>query len=263
MRDQCAALAAEQVLDLPLPHTVSARVRGELEERWPVRNVIGLIPGTHSFDYCFDCLAKQLIVVMAQYDSPPSEPTGKVYPAASDNASGVAVMLEAIRVLQETGYQPYKSLLFVAYSGEGLEGGEYVSNPNVTRFLSARSGLMGLEPEAIIDLHAVGAGSGSRLEVSAAGSLRLAELMEDAARRVGLRTVRASEAIDLSVIYDERGAEGQRMQEAPIVRLSWEGWEAYSRLPSDTMEIVSSERLEKAGRSLALALMVLGRERTY
>ncbi|MFN2133105.1 MAG: ABC transporter permease subunit [Anaerolineae bacterium] len=263
IRDQCAALAAEQVLDLPLPHTVSARVRGELEERWPVRNVIGLIPGTHSFDYCFDCLAKQLIVVMAQYDSPPSEPTGEVYPAASDNASGVAVMLEAIRVLQETGYQPYKSLLFVAYSGEGLEGGEYVSNPNVTRFLSARSGLMGLEPEAIIDLHAVGAGSGSRLEVSAAGSLRLAELMEDAARRVGLRTVRASEAIDLSVIYDERGAEGQRMQEAPIVRLSWEGWEAYSRLPSDTMEIVSSERLEKAGRSLALALMVLGRERTY
>jgi peptide/nickel transport system permease protein len=263
VRDRCAALGAEQVFELPLPHTVSAKVRGELEDRWPVRNVIGLIPGTHSFDYCFDCLAKQLIVVMARYDSPPAEPGGEVYPAANDNASGVAVMLEAIHVLQETGYQPYKSLLFVAYSGEGLEGGEYVSDPDVARFLSARSGLTGLEPEAIIDLRAVGGGSGSRLEVSSAGSLRLAELGEDAARRVGLRTVRAKEALDLGVIYDERGAEGQRIQKAPVVRLSWEGWQANARLSADTAETVSAKRLEKAGRSLALALMVLGRERTY
>jgi peptide/nickel transport system permease protein len=263
LRDRCAGLGAEQVLDLPLPHAVSARVHGELVEGRPVRNVIGLIPGTHSYDYCFDCLAKQLIVVMAQYDSPPIGPTGEAYPAANDNASGVAVMLEAIRVLQETGYQPYKSLLFVAYSGEGLEGGEYVSSPDVARFLSARSGLMGLEPEAIIDLRAVGGGSGRRLEVSAAGSLRLAKLMEDAARRVGLRTVRAREAIDLGVIYDEHSTQGQRIQEAPTVRLSWEGWQAYARLPSDTMEVVSPQQLEKAGRSLSLALMVLGRERSY
>jgi hypothetical protein len=80
---------------------------------------------------------------------------------------------------------------------------------------------------------------------------------------VGARSVRASEAIDLSVIYDEGGAEGHQAQEAPSVRLSWQGWEEHARLPTDTLDNVSSERLEKAGRALALALMVMGRERTY
>jgi len=263
LRSRCETLGAEQVFELSLAHTVSTRVSGELEERWPVRHIIGLLPGTHSFDYCVDCLAKQLIVVMVQYDGPPIGPTGEVLPAANDNASGVAVMLEAIRVIQETDYEPYKSLLFVAYSAEGLEGGEYVTNPNVARFLSARSGLMGLEPEAIVRLRAVGGGSGNRLEISAAGSLRLAKLMGEAAGRVGARSVRASEAIDLSVIYDEGGAEGHQAQEAPSVRLSWQGWEEHARLPTDTLDNVYSERLEKAGRALALALMVMGRERTY
>jgi len=55
-----------------------------------------------------DCLAKQLIVVMAQYGTPPIGPTGQVLPAANDRASGVAVMLEALRVIQEADYEPYK-----------------------------------------------------------------------------------------------------------------------------------------------------------
>ncbi len=45
-------------------------------------------------------------------------------PAANNNASGVAVMLEAIRTMQQSGYQPHKTFLFVAYSAEGLEGGQ-------------------------------------------------------------------------------------------------------------------------------------------
>jgi len=80
---------------------------------------------------------------------------------------------------------------------------------------------------------------------------------------MGARSVRASEAIDLSAIYDERAAEGQQAQKAPSVRLSWQGWEEHARLPTDTLNNVSSGRLEKAGRALALALMVMGRERTY
>jgi hypothetical protein len=123
--------------------------------------------------------------------------------------------------------------------------------------------LAALGPEAIVRLRAVGGGSGTKLEVSAAGSLRLAELMEQAAQRVGVRTARASESIDLSVVYDERRAEGPRLREAPAVRLSWQGWEQHARLSTDTLDQVSAEHVEKAGRTLALALMVLGRERTY
>jgi hypothetical protein len=172
-------------------------------------------------------------------------------------------MLEAIRVLQDADYEPYKSMLFVAYSGEGLDGGEYVGDPRVSALLSARPALTQLEPEAIVRLRAVGGGAGNKLEISAAGSLRLAELLERAARRVGARSVRASESIDISVVYDERGAEGPRVREAPAVRLSWQGWEENAQLPTDTLEAVSTAPMEKTGRALALALMVLGRERTY
>jgi hypothetical protein len=106
LRTHCTTLGAEQVFELPLDRVVSARVEGEREEGWPVQNVIGYLPGTHSYDYCADCLGKQLIVVMAQYDTPPTGPTGEIVPAANDNASGVAVMLEAIRVLQDADYEP-------------------------------------------------------------------------------------------------------------------------------------------------------------
>ena len=34
-------------------------------------------------------------------------------------------MMETIRAMQESGYQPYKTFVFVAYSAEGMEGGEH------------------------------------------------------------------------------------------------------------------------------------------
>jgi hypothetical protein len=47
------------------------------------------------------------------------------------------------------------------------------------------------------------------------------------------------------------------------VRLTWEGWQETSRRPEDTLENVSPDKLEQAGQTLALALMVLGRETAY
>ncbi|MBN1642132.1 MAG: ABC transporter permease subunit [Anaerolineae bacterium] len=262
LRRQCAALPGERVLELALPVSARASAEGELLTDQPVRHVIGYLPGTHSYDYCVDCLGKQLIVVMAQYDSPPMDPDSVPPPAANVNASGVAVMLEAVRVIQSTDYEPYKSMLFVAYSGEGLDAGEYVVDPDVARFLQARAGLSSHEVEAIIRLQGVGGATGRRLEISASGSLRLAELVGRAARPMGTRVTRARESIDLSVIYDERGAEG-RPQEAPTVRLCWEGWERHAWLATDTLDNVSADHLERAGRTLALTLMILGRERDY
>ena len=93
--------------------------------------------------------------------------------------------------------------------------------------------------------------------------MRLAELVERSARRMGVRTVRADEAIEISVIYDERNASAEDKVDAPTVRLFWEGWDAHSRLPTDTVDRVSADALEKAGRTLALTLMILGRETDY
>ncbi len=263
LRERCASMPAEGVFELALPTHARVSVSGEVEDKWPVRHVIGYIPGTHSYDYCYDCLGKQLIVVMVQYDSPPIGPDGSAPPGANDNASGIAVMLEAIRVIQETDYEPYKSMLFVAYSGEGLEGGEIASHPDVKRFLQARPGISKFELEAIIELRGVGTASGRKLEIAASGSLRLAELAERAARHVGVRSVRAEETIDIGVVYDERSAASGPRQEAPTVRLFWTGWEERSRTPDDGLDNVSSGNLGKAGQALAMALMILGREREY
>ena len=118
-----AGISPEALLEEQFPVEVSMDVQGVIEEKWPVQHVIGYRPGDFGYELCQDCLDKELVVVMAQYDSPPPGPNGEVSPAANDNASGVAVMLEAIRVLEEADYQPRRSFLFIAYGGEGSDGG--------------------------------------------------------------------------------------------------------------------------------------------
>jgi ABC-type dipeptide/oligopeptide/nickel transport system permease component len=242
---------------------VSMAAQSSTEERWPAYNAIGHLPGTSSIGSREEKLDHELILVLAQYDSPPPGPEDVPYPAANDNASGVAVMLEAIRVMQETEYAPKRTFLFVAYSGEGLEGGNDVSNPDINIFLQAKAGFArNLEPEAIVHVRGVGGGTGDRLEVSAGGSLRLAELFETAGKRMGARVTRGKDPIDISVIYEE-GSPYDSASEAPEVRLTWEGWEENARRPADTLDNISVENLTDAGRTLALALMILGGERQY
>jgi hypothetical protein len=259
LRRESDRRSLEQVFEMQIPMRVSLSVDGVIVDGEQVNNVIGLWPGTIGYDYCPDCLGKRLIIVMAQYDSPPVGPEG-AYQAANDNASGIAVMLEALRAMKASEYQPYRSFLFVGFSGEGLDGGEPVSDTDVSKILQANRSFANFEPEAIIVLRGLGAGSGNRLEISAEGSLRLAELFEKAAHAVGTRTVRSADPIDISVIYDQGGDFLQEGQDAPVVRLSWQGWEAYSRTSNDTWDHVEGERLEDAGEALAMALMMLGRE---
>jgi len=260
LREQEEQLAVEEVRRIPLGVQVGMHLNGEAQTR-PVRHVLGLWPGRSGYDYCADCLGQELVVVAAQYDSPPPDPAGATNPAANDNASGVAVMLEALRALQETEFQPLRSLLFVAYSGEGLDGGEWTGTPNVDRLLQAKTGFSNFEVEAIIDLRAVGAGSGERLTVAGSGSQRVAELLEEAAGQVNAPVRRADDALDVGVIY-EAGSRAAEPPPGPLVRLSWEGWEA-SALPPDTPAQLSPAKLENAGETLTLTLMLLGRERNY
>jgi hypothetical protein len=263
LREQIDRLPAEAVLDIPLETRATVKVSGAIEDGLPVRNVIGLLPGTSGKERCTICLGVEMVVVMAQYDSPPAGPTGPVSAAANDNASGVAVMLEALRVMQETDYQPYRSFLFVAYSGEGLDGGVNVSDPDVNRFLQAKTGFSEFQLQAIVQLRGVGGGSGDRLQISSGGSLRLADLFETSARQMGVRTIRADEAIDLGVVFEDTVTGGESVQKAPVVHLYWEDWDENARLPSDTIDNISADNLEVTGRALAMALMILGREQNY
>jgi hypothetical protein len=233
-------------------------VDGILVKKWTTKSVIGLWPGSISYDHCTDCAAKNLIVVMTKYDSPPIGPEG-IYPAAIDNASGLAVLLEIVRVMKETGYQPYKSFLFVALSEEGLDGGEWVDDTNISKILQANPNFSNFNLESVIILRGLGSNTGNKIEISAEGSLKLTEIFEKAARQMGTQTVRLNEPMDISMIYDETNTYQKRGQEAPVIRLFWEGWDIYSRSPNDILSNISKEHLSEAGKTISLALMMMGR----
>ncbi len=256
LRRTVQQLEIDQTYLISTTMTASMEITGTIAERLPVRNVIGHLPGL-SAD-----LDKNMIMVIAQYDSPPLHPTEN-YPMANDNASSIGLMLEIIRTMQETNYQPYKTFLFVAYTAEGLEGGEPVYPPDITKFLDAKFGFSeAFDIEAVVHLRGLGAGSGDGLQVNAGGSTRLANLFETAARQVGVNTTRTGEAVDLSIVFEDRPL-NEGGQDAPEVELNWQGWEKTSRLPSDTVDTISADKLEQAGRALSLALMILGRETQY
>jgi len=148
LRFRIDELDLDEVFEIPTNVTANLEIEGVVPEPVEVRHVIGHLPGIAW--NVQNQLDNQLIVVLAQYDTPPLIPGIATPPGANDNASGLAVMLETIRNMQASGYQPYKTFLFIAYSAEGEEGGEIVY-PEVSKFLQTKFGFSNnLNVEAII-----------------------------------------------------------------------------------------------------------------
>ena len=260
-RQMAAITSTEGLISFTTGTVVEMGIEGTVIENEPAWNVIGHLPGTAGLPG--NQMDDELVVVLAPYDNPPLGPEGDISQGANDNASGVALMLEVIRTMQTSGYQPYRTFLFVAYSGEGLEWGEFVSPPEVSKLLQAKHGFStAFDIEAIIELRGVGAGSGEGLELLTGGSLRLANLFEEAARLSGVRRIRRGDNVDMSVVF-ETGSAYDSGEEAPRIGVTWDGWEATSRMESDTIDTISAERLEQSGRVVSLALMIIGREIDY
>ncbi len=252
-------LKQDEFLIIPSGITASMKVQGNVEEDVEVRNVIGHLPGTKGDPRAQ--MDNKLIVVMAQYDSPPLMRGESAPQAANDNASGVALMLELIRTMKESGYQPNRTFLFIAYPGEGLEGGEW-AYPDVSKFLQAKSGFSThLDLEAIIEIRGVGAGAGEEVMLSTQGSLRLVELFESSARRLGIPVTRAESQVDFSVLFDE--SINASAAEAPFVGIYWDEWWDTGGTVDDNMDTIDLEKLQKTGEVLSLGLMVIGFELNY
>ncbi|MDA9504563.1 hypothetical protein XI09_07410 [Bradyrhizobium sp. CCBAU 11386] len=91
---------------------------------WVQNSVIGTIRGAS--------LPDEIVVIGAHIDSinKNKENPKENAPGADDDASGVAVVTEALRVLMETGFKPQRTIKFMAYSAEevGLRGSAEIAD---------------------------------------------------------------------------------------------------------------------------------------
>lgn len=268
LRVQREDMGLDEVIDIPTRVTATMQMTGTIQEEVPAYHVLGMMAGENQG------LDENLIVVMAQYDMPPLGPDG-AYVHAVDNANSVGIMLEALRVLQDTGWTPNKSILFVAYSGEGAEQNDLViSRPNVDELLEAKSTFEdAFNVEAVVYLRGLGLVGDGDLVAATGGNGRLMSLVQNAAQLAGTRARPSNELARLEQpaerysLIAQLEAQGETRGRGgdgyAVISLSGEGWQAVSRTGEDTLAMVSPANTESAGKTLALLLMVLGRETEY
>jgi aminopeptidase YwaD len=100
---------------------VQVDIEAEYLEHYPTQNVVGWLQGE----------TDQFIVYTAHYDGYGSYGEGNYNPAAEDNGSGTAMVMDLARHYMN-GKKPYYSVAFMLFSGEevGLMGSKYyAANP--------------------------------------------------------------------------------------------------------------------------------------
>lgn len=156
-------LRAGQAID-PFPLAFEVRLRAEVETR-PIsaKNVIALQPAASPTD--------DTCIVGGHYEEIGPDPDGVVFPAANDNASGTAVMLEMARVMASEVPSPPINILYIGWSGheEGLLGSEYYVEHPVFPLAKTR---------CYINLDTVGQGGGQDL-LAATSSSQIRGVIED------------------------------------------------------------------------------------
>lgn len=127
-----------QAQAFPLPVSVRMHTQTDVVQDIPGENVIALLPGSDPV------LKDEYVVYVAHIDhlgigrpvKGASTPGDSIYNGAHDNASGVAINLEAARLYASLPKAPRRSVLFVGVTGEemGLLGSDYfASNPTVPK----------------------------------------------------------------------------------------------------------------------------------
>jgi hypothetical protein len=234
--------ASEPEADAPawqmheLNHGLHMRLELSSVQQVTTENVLGVLRGADAV------LNDQLVVVAAHYDGPGLQPDGTVFQSANSGASGVAVMLEILRLWTTTGFQPRRTVYFVAWSG-----GEW-EHSGAHQYLEAQAPYSILETVAVFNLDRLG-GGGDELLVS--GDRDLVGLL--------LRTAGGS-----GVPAREGAARQYRYQSAfraPSLTVGWS--ENGLRSSKDTIHNVVVDKLAAAGQAVNLALITVGREYDY
>jgi hypothetical protein len=204
-------------------------------------NVVGFWPGASD--------ASSTVIVGAHYEEIGPDPDGVVYPAANDNASGTAVLVELMRLLHKAGFKPHSNVVFVAWSGheEGLLGSAfYVAHPRFP--LSATSLYLNIDT----------VGQGAEAYLTAEASTSAARAFVDTAANLFSQQgqplpVRTTQALG-------QGSDHATFESAGIssISLEWGGILADGRLHTlkDTAETVDPSKLKVAGELAASILQL-------
>jgi hypothetical protein len=198
---------------------------------------------------------REMVILLAHYDSLGHDFDGTLYPGANKNASGVAVMLETARLLVEAEHQPYRTVMFVAWAGE-----EVRNPPSFWNMLRSRPGwLERYRISAAVELHGVGAGTGDILLLDGGTRGRLTEAIQEAASRLNVNTTTLG--IGIRGVYTNLYPRPDTT--IPYISLTWEGSYATAHTLQDTIENIDPQKLRDAGRTAALAVMYMAHEREY
>ena len=218
-------------------------------------NVIGFIPGSGAStgERLGAGMDNQVIVISAYFDGLGINPDGTFYPGANDNASGVATLLEIARVMKEGPFQPKKTLVFVAWSG-GERGQQFGLN----NAMNAKAGFGMLNPEAVIELSAVGGGTGNAIAIGQESSYRLVTVFQDAANRMGANTTTRGRGPHFSL-----PTIGTTNRTALSAYISWSGSDQLAHTVNDTMENIDFEKIDQIGKTTTLVSTILSRETDY
>jgi hypothetical protein len=121
-----------RILKRGIPVRVDLEVHNKMGEQvMQARNIIGEIPGSD--------LKDEIVMIGAHFD------TWHASPNASDNTSGVAVVLEAARILKAVGAKPRRTIRIALWAGE--EQGLFGSRAYVRKhFGDPRDAAIGTRP---------------------------------------------------------------------------------------------------------------------
>jgi aminopeptidase YwaD len=98
--------------------TVKLEVHGRIVPKAKGRNVLARIDGADP------ALAKEAVLVGAHLDHLGTDPLGRVFNGADDNASGTSSVVHLAQTLAKSGWKPKRTVFFAGFAGEeqGLVG---------------------------------------------------------------------------------------------------------------------------------------------
>ena len=200
-------------------------------------NVVGLLRGSDPD------LSKRAVLVGGHLDGVGTDPDGTVFPGANDNASGPAVTIEVARALAAKRTELKRSIVFVALAGE--EEGLLGSEAYATRMVASPGRVESLV--AYLNLDVIGC-CGNTLE-SSDESAALVDRLRAAARRLGVpfQSIRGGGSDQTT--FAKRGV--------PSALILWS--DIILHTPRDTIALIETFRLQKAGDVVTAVALELGR----